>query len=310
MKSNLFNYLSVLLLAVFAATGCKKEGTEKLTADAEVATHYDDESLVSEETDAIADELNSLIEADPVLGGDASVLDEVICDATVSANFESDPMTVTVTFNGATCNSKRTRSGVVVISMANGQHWKNAGAQITVSYQDLKITRKSDGKSITLNGYHKFTNQSGGLLHKLATTPSIIHTIFSDNLSIKFDDGDARQWNVSRKRVYTYQEGIVLTVHGMHEDGSEQNIADWGVNRFGNSFITQINTPVVVKQSCNFRITGGEISHKTDEFQATATFGLDVSGNPTGCPGDSKYYYRLGWKRQSNGNSFSLLLPY
>jgi hypothetical protein len=312
MKPRFYRYMPLFLAFTLCVAACKKENnsSQQLNADAEVATHYDDESMVSDETDAIAIEVNSLIEADPVLGGNASVLDEVICDATVTANFESDPVTVTVTFNGANCSAKRTRTGVVVLSMAKGSQWKDAGAEITVAYEDLKITRKSDGKSITLNGHQVFTNLTGGLLHQLPTIETIIHTLSSNDLSIKFDDGDLRSWNIARKKVFTYSEGIVVSVHGTHQDGDNTNIAEWGTNRFGDAFTTSIDAPVVIKQSCNLRITAGVVKHETTEFVATATFGLDAAGNPIDCPGSGNYFFRLGWQRLNNGASFNLLLPY
>lgn len=312
MKQKKLNVLAILLACTFLVTACKKENdsAEKLSADAEIATHYDDESMVSQEIDAIASETNSLIEADPALSGNASVLDEVICDASVVANFESDPMSVTITFNGTDCGIKRTRTGVMVLTMAKGTLWKNAGATIMVNFQNLKITRKMDGKSITLNGTKTYTNLSGGLVHQAASAGTIIHTIASGDLNIKFDDGTARVWNVARKKVFTYDGGLVITVHGMHEDGEIDGIAEWGTNRFGNSFSTSIEQPLVVKQACDFRLTGGEITHKTEVFSVTATFGLDASGTPTTCPGTGKYYYKLGWTRNTNGNTFTLLLPY
>lgn len=312
MKSKLVRYLPLLFAVTLVVAGCKKENdkSNQLNADAEVAMHYDDESMVSDETDAIATEVNTLIESDPVLGGNNSVLEEIICDANVSANFESDPMTVTVTFNGANCGNKRTRTGVVVLSMARGSQWKDEGAEIRVNYQDLKITRKSDGKSITLNGYQKFTNYSGGLVHEVPTLGTVIHTLFTDDLSVKFDDGDVRNWNISRKKIFTYDNGLVITVHGTHQDGNETNIAEWGNNRFGNSFTTSITAPIIIKQSCNLRVTGGEVKHNTEAFTATATFGLDASGNPADCPGQGNFFYKLGWKRNANGNSFNVLLPY
>lgn len=312
MKQKLIHFTSLVVLAAFLFASCKKENdsSEKLTADAEVATHYDDEALVSGEIDAIATDINSVLESDPALSGDASVLEEVICDATVTANFQSDPMTVTVVFNGAACGANRTRTGTMVLSMPQGTQWKNAGAAITITLENLKIERKSDGKSITLNGSKTYTNVSGGLVHQAASQGLVVHSITSNNLSIKFDDGTARTWNIARKKEFTYSNGLVITVKGTFEQGDDTSIAEWGTNRFGETFATIISVPVVLKQECDFRVTGGEIKHKTEVFTAIATFGLDASGNPTSCPGTGKYYYKLDWTRSSNGNNFNLLLPY
>jgi len=41
---------------------------------------------------------------------------------------------------------------VIVLSMAQGVRWRDAGAQLNISFQNFKITRLSDNKSITING--------------------------------------------------------------------------------------------------------------------------------------------------------------
>ena len=115
---------------------------------------------------------------------------------------------------------------------------------------------------------------------------------------------------MSRKKEFTYDNGLVISVSGMHNTEEESNVADWGTNRFGKEFTTSITSPIVLKQDCDFRVSAGTIKHKTEVFTSTATFGLDASGNATACPGSGKYYYRLEWSRNSNGNSFDLILPY
>lgn len=312
MKLKLMNYLSALLVVSLLFTACKKENDPPQTPapDVEIGMHSDDEAMVSEEIDAIAVEANSLMEADASFSGDASVVEEIICDATVVVDRESDPMTITVTFNGADCSVERSRTGVVVFSMAKGTQWKYAGAAIHVDFQDVKITRKSDSKSITLNGSQVYTNVSGGLVYQAASLGEIIHQITSNDLSIKFDDETARIWNVARQKTFTYSNGLVVSVTGIHEEDNETNIAEWGTNRFGNSFTTSTPTPVVFKQDCDFRVTGGEVKHKTEVFTATVMFGLDASGTTTTCPGSGHYYYKLVWTKNSTNNSFTVILPY
>jgi hypothetical protein len=313
MKKNLVHCLSFLLIFSLIFSSCKKETAKEnnnSNTELEIATHSDDESMVSEELDAILSDANAVVETDVTISGDASVLDQVICDATVAINKESDPMTITVSFNGENCGIKRNRTGVVVFSIAKGTEWKNEGAAITVSFQDFKVTRKADGKSITLNGSHIYTNVSGGLVYQTASQQPIIHTVSGTGLSIKFDDGTARTWNVSRKKTFTYDNGLVITVSGTHTEGEETKIAEWGTNRFGNSFTTSITAPVVVKQDCDFRVTGGGIKHKTEMFTATAEFGLNATGTATTCPGEGHYYYKLGWTKAGSADNFAVVLPY
>jgi len=312
MKQTLVKLLPAILCFFVLVTSCKKdkEPSKDTTPEIEIGTHADDGSMVAEEIDAIATDVNTLVEADASLSGDASVVDEAICDASVAFNLESDPMTITVTFNGAACGIKRKRTGVVVLSMAKGSHWKDQGTAITVTYQNFKVTRNYDKKSILINGTQTYTNVSGGLLYQTASLGSIIHRISSDALTIKFDDGTARTWSVARQKEFTYNNGLVITVTGTHSAGNEEGIAEWGTNRFGTSFTTSITSPLVVKQDCDFRITSGAIRHKTDAYIATATFGLNATGEATACPGSGNYFYQLGWTNIANGNNFTVILPY
>jgi hypothetical protein len=312
MKSKLIRCLPVFIALTSIISSCKKatEALQTPIEQAQIAAHSDDDAMISDELDALTSDANTLIEADASLSGDASVVDAPICDATVELNVESDPMTLTVNFNGGNCGAKYTRTGVVVLSMAKDTKWKDAGAAITINYQDFKITRKSDNKSITFNGTQLYTNVSGGLLFQAASAGTIIHTITGENLLLKFDNGDARTWNMARKKEFTYNDGLVISVSGIGTVGEVTNAAEWGSNRFGNDFITSITSPLVLNQACDFRIGGGTVQHKTDAFTASVTFGLDASGASTGCPGSGNYYYKLDWTRSSNGNHFDIILPY
>jgi hypothetical protein len=193
--------------------------------------------------------------------------------------------------------------------MSQGVRWKNAGAVINVSFQNLQITRLIDNKSIIINGTQTYTNVSGGLLINLPTIGAITHTITSSNMSVTFDNGTQRNWQVARRRVFTYNNGIVITVSGTHADGTVTNIAEWGTNRFGGAFTTSTWEPIIIKQDCNFRVTSGKLKHITPLIAAIATFGLNAGGNPTSCPGIAAYYYKLEWTGPA-GNTHSVILPY
>ncbi len=311
MKQKLLAFLTVALCTGLLFTACKKSDNtdNSTTRNAQMATQADDESMLSGEMDDAAKDVTMVIESDNSFSGNNAVLERMVCDATIAVNKDSDPMTMTITYDSASCSAARLRSGVIVVSMAKGTEWKNAGATVMVTYHDLKITRTNDKKSVLINGSHIYTNVSGKLLYQLPISGPIVHTILSSNMSISFDNGTARTWNVSKKHTFTYDGGIVLSVSGMHTEGNVTDIAAWGMNRFNNSFTTVISTPVVVKQTCNFRITGGVVVHTTTAYTATVTFGLDATGAVTGCPGEGHYYYHLNCTTKK-GESLSIVLPY
>jgi hypothetical protein len=298
------------------------------TSNANLQVQADDESRVSNETDAVTNDVNLTMSspgANATTGAGyrsgietagANPITSLICDATVTLDTTVSPRTITITYNGSTnCSMTRVRTGVVVITLpAAGQRWSTAGAQITVSIQNLKITRLRDNKTITLNGTHVYTNVSGGRLAELilgGAVTSITHTIIGDSMQITFDDGSQRYWNAARQRVYTYNDGYVVTTTGLHSDATNQGIVEWGTTRYGNTFETLITSPMVISQSCSFRLTSGaiEILRPDISTNTNITFGLDSTGKATSCPGTGSYYYQAVWQGPG-GRSGSVILPY
>jgi len=309
MKKSIL-YLSVVTLSLgFFAISCKKDSAAATDSSAEVTTQSDDQSRVSTETDAVSNDANASLEVSPSISGRTEGFQGLICDATIVADTANSARTITITYNGTNCSGTRTRTGVVVISIPAGVYWKNAGAAVTISYQNLKIIRVSDNKSVTINGTHTLTNVSGGLLVNLPTLKTITHTITSSNMTVTFDDGSQRSWSVARQRVFTYNNGVVITVTGTHTDGSNTGIEEWGTTRFGKSFTNSITSPLVVSQGCSFRITSGATQHVTSLATVAVTFGLDASGNATSCPGTGSYYYKAVWTG-ANGKVVTVIAPY
>jgi hypothetical protein len=308
MKTNILSFLTAFLCLSVVFISCQKENRDTFDNTAEVSAHSDDDSRFSTESDGVANDINAVLETTSGFNGRGNGI-QVICDATVVIDTLSNPRTITITFNGTSCLPGRTRTGVIVVSMAQGVKWKNAGAQINVTFQNFKITRTRDNKSITINGTQTHTNVSGGLLINLPALGTITHTITSSNMSITFDNASQRNWQVARQRVFTYNNGVVITVTGMHSQGGVTGIAEWGTNRFGNTFTTAITSPLVVRQDCDFRLTTGTVKHMAAAFNATASFGLDANGNPTSCPGTGTYYYKIVWTGPG-GNTRTVILPY
>jgi hypothetical protein len=310
-----FRLLPVFTLAVFTTfTACKKDSKPAESTN-ELATHADDQNRVSAQVDAVSNDASLAIESSAAYSGGRlqNPPPGLSCDASLSYDSTSNPKKITITYDGSTsCNAGYSRTGTVVISMASGMRWKDQGATVTVTYQNLKVKRTSDNKSITINGSHSITNASGGLLYMLLFSPqgqSVTH-IINGGLTITFDDNSQRAWEVATRRVFTFvNNGFVLTITGNNSIGSTEGIAEWGTNRFGHPFTTSITQPLVIRQDCAFRLTSGQVKHE-GFGTATATFGLDANGNPTSCPGTTgHYYYKLVWTGP-NGGSLSATLPY
>lgn len=299
-------FVSIVLIGLGA---CKKDSNNDTTNE-QITAHSDDQSQFSTEIDGVANDADLAVESQGSMTGRYEGVQGVICDASVTMDLTSNPRTITITYDGTICpGAFHKRQGVVVISMAQDVQWKNAGASFTVTFQNLKITRLVDSKSITLNGAQTYTNVSGGLMINLPNLTNITHSLTSDGLSITFDNGSQRSWKVAKQRVFTYNNGAVITTTGLHTDGSNTGIAEWGTNRFGIAFATAVTEPLVVRQDCSFRITSGKVKHTVGQSSAVVTFGLNASGEPTTCPGLGVYYFKLVLTGP-NGNSITVIRPY
>ncbi|HTQ28046.1 MAG TPA: hypothetical protein VMI35_07960 [Puia sp.] len=337
--TNLFR-LTLLAASMGLVFACNKSnmnnnGSGSNNGNADLQTQADDEAQVSNEDEAITNDANTALYNQPstagsgtsssmgaatttvmgageqtAINGAGGPILNLICDASVVVDTANGNRTITITYNGTNCWGNRTRTGVVVISIPEGVYWRNPGATVTLNIQNLKITRLSDGKTITLNGTKTITNVSGGLLVDLATLGSITHTI-SGSLSITFNNGKQRVWNVSKERVFSYNNGIVITTTGTHTDSlGNSDVAEWGVNRFGTAFESLISQPKVIRQDCDFRLVSGQNTIlRSDDISTVITYGLDANGDPTGCPGSGTYYLKAV-VTFPNGTVFTKILPY
>jgi hypothetical protein len=330
---NLYRFLFATTLSGLLFAACKKSTSDtnsSTTSSTDLQTQSDDEARVSTESDAAFDDANAaMIGASSVTGasfasaarfgvavdggnGGNVTLAGLLCNATVTVDSTDNPRTITITYNGKTADSLRSRTGSVVISIAQGVHWSDAGAVVTVSFKSLAITRLVDNKTITFNGTHTYTNVSGGSLVTLtssAATP-ITHTVTSSNMSITFDNGLTRTWSIARQRVFSYSNGIVITQTGTGTQGSLQGLSEWGTNRYGNSFTVQVASPLVVAESCGWQLTSG--SHVVADAAGvlTLTYGLNATGTATSCPVlGSTYYFQLVWAG-TGGKTYTFILPY
>lgn len=308
MFTNLKTILASVVLATILFTGCKK-AKEELDFAIESANHSDDETIVSNEVDALANDMNAAAESNFGISGRESSTLALPCDASIAIDTVSSPRKVTITYNGSTCNPLRTRTGTVVYTLPAGVRWRDAGATMSVTITNLKITRTSDNKSITLNGTKSIKNITGGLLRNLATVGTITHEISSSSMTLTFDDNTQRVWQISKKRLFTYNNGIVISTTGNATVDGVAGVAEWGTNRYGNAFSTVITQAMTVRQDCNFRLTAGELKHTRLAATITVTFGLDANGNVASCPISGTYYFKAVFTR-SNGNSHSVIKPY
>jgi hypothetical protein len=315
MKKQLtFMSVAILSAALFLSS-CKKEKTTTAATDdaTELQVQSEDQAKFSGESDAADDDANVALESfgGSYVGARPLTPFPFRCDASVTVDTTANPRTITVTYSGDTCiGGHRSRTGSIVLSFTPGFRWSTAGSSYSITYNNLKITRTLTNKSITINGTKTITNVSGGKLINLATrTEPIVHTVSSDGMTITFDNGTQRSWKIARKRTFTYDNGVVIAVTGNAPALIGTGVAEWGINRAGHEFVNTILEPLVVKQSCDFRLVSGKIQHSGFFVTTTTTFGLDAGGNAiTSCP-VGPFYYKIVWVGR-NGQTYTYIGPY
>lgn len=285
---------------------CKKDdsgSTDYATLNEEQSSDAED---INASNDYIDDEIDNVMSASSVKSTSAVVLP---CNVTIDSSLIANKK-MTITFNGNNCAGTRTRTGKVTVELISGSKWQDAGAVLKVTYQDLKIVRNQTGKYVILNGVKTHTNVSGGLVRNLGLTgtpATIVRKIESSNMNITFTNGTSRTWNIARQRTFTKSgDYLVITVSGFGEANGHTNLVEWGTNRRGTEFYTEISTPIVYSQACDYRPSSGVKTHYVGTRQVKVTLGTDSTGAPvsSGCAD----YYKIEWT--SLTGTKTAILPY
>jgi hypothetical protein len=305
MKRKLSGRLVLLSFLIPAFFACKKNtsfnGPANAKFDSDLTVQVYDEVRLSSEIDAAFNDIDNM------LAGQAP------CVTQVSVDTVDNPNSITIDYGGNSCDGTRSRGGVIIIYSVHGTNWSTAGDTDSTVFNNYTVTGIGTNKTVRLNGSFYYTNVSGGSLSGLTGEGAspVVHTIAGVNIGVTFDDGSTATWQVARQRTYTYSDGLVINTRGLDSAGGFANAAEWGGNRFGNSFVASVDSPLVITQACSWQLSGGQMRLSNPAGFTTVTYGLKGSGAPaTGCPvSDSAYYMHVLWTGTA-GNPYSALLLY
>ncbi|HET6227228.1 MAG TPA: hypothetical protein VFF27_13175 [Bacteroidia bacterium] len=320
MKTKQFLMRSVVAVAfaAFVMTGCKKKSddvTPDTTEEKAVNTNNAaDQSNVDQQSNESMDDVNS------VLNNNMDTRDyQLPCNITVDSAALKNQGLIKITYHGLSCDGLRKREGVISIQLpfANGKftRWNEKGAKVIVTYNNYKVTRVADNKSITFNGSITMTNVNGGGVLVLLSGQPIIHSV-RGGMVITFDDGTTREWVVARKRSYVLSVLGVLTVTEAGDTtlNGVPKTAYWGKNRAGDQFSVSVPTEVVTNvfggMPCRlYKPVPGVVVITANSKQLTITYGVDSNGTPVTGALDCPYGYKLNWT-DANGAAQQLVVKY
>ncbi|MDY0101409.1 MAG: hypothetical protein RBS07_00625 [Lentimicrobium sp.] len=309
---NLFRIVAMLIaLTGLTLSSCQKDKLETGTNDSSSLIQLSaDESTLEDISNEAMQDVEGVLSYN---GGNLKSTDRIPCNATVdSTSMINDTITIYITYDGLSCNGRRYRTGQVQIKKQVGTHWGMEGASVNVKYINFSVTRVGSGITVVLNSNKTFTNVSGGFIYMLGQNgfTALVHRV-EGSMSVTFDNGTTRLWNVARQRTYTGTPGeLLLTIDGFGNAGEYSNLVTWGANRQGEEFYTQINQSLVHREACEWDPASGIKIHQIPALDksATITFGYDSNNEPiTG--DDCPTHYRIDWQNGTFSGTRFLPLP-
>ncbi len=285
MKSRNVIKLMAILVAVIGINiaGCKKDKTTTTTPDPSSLTQLaKDDAQVQASDDEISSDANGALTSttSSSKGMDTTISSCIITVDTVGTNLQ-----ITLLYSGFCTGHSFSRTGTVIITRPLGVQWKTAGCAVTYQYVNLQITKVTTGKTFIFNGTRTWTNVSGGLIIDLGHGGSspVVHQI-TGAMTITFEDGSQRIWNISRQRSWagTFPTALTVTVSGFGSNSGYSSLVEYGTDRNGEAFYSSINTPIIYNNTCTtyqWTPIWGAIEHQIPNVpkSATVTYGYNSS---------------------------------
>lgn len=310
------SYLLLIAFVMLAGSCRKKEDLGQPNPDSEFVQNNEDNRFQRDESDQADNDINEALKDIPGFGKSAGITStSPLCGVTIDSSQIAQKI-LFFNFDGITpCFSpSRTRSGQIKVQLTSGVDWSAVNAVLTLTYTDFKVTRLYDNKWVMFNGVKTLTNVNGhNWLGLLAGSASHVYRERAYNVDVDFNNGATAVWNSARLTTWTYSPSspvgpkLNFQCTGDTTINGQSNIDVWGVNRFGNNFITYYSAPWQSNSYCGFwRPTSGTIKHEVNGGVFQLDLGVDQSGNASTL--NCAYGYKVTWT--NNGNSYTKVFSY
>ena len=313
MKKIIIGFSLCLAIGTIVTLNSCKKSTNKTTND---STSAADASNTSSAMNATNDDAANSAGTNASMSGKTSGFEQ-LCGAL--STVDSVNGIISITYSGAECVGIVKRQGTVTVTLLNyaqGARWKNAGATLQVTYNNLVVTNILSGAAYTLNGTHYLTNVTGGLAYQVmngSTAGSVAYKHSADNFNVTFADGQQRTWSVRSTRTFT-GTGLgplsvrTITLAGDTMLNGENNVEVWGTNSNGDAFASSLITPIVSNNICGYyHPISGEYTHFVANRSVDVLFGVTSAGL-VATSGNCAFGYKITY--MLNGNTKTLVASY
>jgi hypothetical protein len=302
VKSRLLQIALFSTVVSFLLFSCKK----KRAFNEEDALDTAEARVTQGESDEVLKDVNTVIMEQFLLRGKNGEINGVtssgptsVCGVAIDTSQLAGGV-VSLLYDGSNCYGK-SRSGTIKISMLGYPlvKWKHVNCTLRVEFVDLKIHRSSDGKTYLLKGTQYYVNESGGTWYDLwyLSQPKLVYRITGDGFRVTFDNDDFAKFSFSRRVTFTYSNSVTFCqVEGIGTIDGRGGLENWGQNRDGESFTSEVTSPYTWCTACGaIAPISGEVVIRVHnkEHALISSYGVDQSGNSLSgsmnpCP--------FGWK--------------
>ena len=294
-------------------SSCKRV---KELLDPNIEQHNEDSNDLKTEMDQIDDDINNVINDMPGFGKTdetGQTFSSAMCGASIDTS-EIDQNILYFNFDGTTpCFSpSRTRSGQIKVELTGGDHWYEAGAELTQTFIDYKITRLSDDRSVEFDGTRTLENVNGyDWWEFLLGNQTILYRARMVGMDVTFDNNQTALWSTARTAQWAYMPNandpdipvayLTFTANGDTTIDGHANTDSWGVNRYGSDFVSYLNSAITSNSYCGYwRPILGELIHEVDNNEYSLTLGVDQDGNASTL--DCAYGFKVAWDINGEAN--------
>ena len=314
MKTHLLKIMLVVAVSSAIMAGC---GAFNKLLNPNIQKFNEDYNTYKSELESLDSDLDNALKDIEGFGKTdqtSGIVSSPLCGVTIDCTQVQQGILV-FNFDGVTpCFSpSRTRSGAVQVELINGNSWSQAGAVMKQTFMDYKVTVLSSGRSIKVNGIKTLKNVNGHDWWNWILG-NVDHTYESRafDVQVEFENGQTATWNHARTNTISWNPAnsdpivtnahLAFSVNGDTTLNGVPTVDSWGVNRFGDDFITRYEEPITSNTYCGlWRFSTGRLVHEVSGDDFTLDLGVNQQGNPstTVCA----YGFKVSWNVGNNTNS-------